>query len=504
MIEFIRQFFIQAKSVFNKLDARQKVVVLSVSLFSVAVIVFLMSWAGEQQWTVLQSNLRPEDAQRIVEYLKEQDVTYKLETEGTAILVPQGTELELRLEIHKNGLITGGVVGYEIFDRPSIGMTDFIQQVNYKRALEGEISRTIRALDMVEFARVQIVVPKSALFVQDQKPATATVLLTLKPGTQLSVEQINAIASMVSYSVEGLTPENVMISDSFGNNLSKVITKDPLIALKSEQLGIKSAIEREMRTKLETTLDELLGPGNAVVNVAVEMDFTQAKTTSKTYDPVSQVVRAQELQSSTGGLKDTVGQVSEAERTTTNYEMNETIRNTIDEFGKITRVTASVNINERYIEGDDGEKIYQPSTQEELNTIEESIINSIGLDLNRGDQVSVRELRFNRTILEEQEARLREQQRNELIKNFSKWFSVGVTFILVFFVLRSIFRSLDLLLPKPKPKPAIDIEAEAIEEEISAEAQRRAQMLDQVSRFTREKPSNVASLLITWLIEERS
>lgn len=504
MIEFIRQFFTQAKSVFNKLDARQKAVVLGVSIFSVAVIVYLMAWTGERQWTVLQSNLQPEDAQRIVEHLKGQDVPFKLETDGTAILVPQGTELELRLEIHKNGLITGGVVGYEIFDRPSIGMTDFIQQVNYKRALEGEISRTIRALDMVEFARVQIVVPKSALFVQDQKPATATVLLTLKPGTQLSVEQINAIASMVSYSVEGLTPENVMISDSFGNNLSKVITKDPLISLKSEQLGIKSAVGLEMRTKLEATLDELLGPGNAVVNVAVEMDFTQARTTSKTWDPASQVIRAQELQSSTGGLRDTVGEASEAERTTTNYEMNETIRNTIDEFGKITRITTSVWINGRYIEGDDGEKIYQNRSQEELDTLEESIINAIGLDLNRGDQVSVKQYRFDRTLIEEQEERFRGQRRNELIISFVKWFLVGIACILFLFVLRSIFRSLDLLLPKPKPKPAIDIEAEAIEEEISAEAQRRAQMLDQVSRFTRDKPSNVASLINTWLVEEKS
>ena len=142
MLEFFIQFVKQARTVFSKLDAKQKGVIAFAAVVGVSVIVFVMTWTGEQQWVVLQSNLQPEDAQAIVQYLEEQGVTYQLETEGTAILVPQGEELELRLEIAANGLVTGGVIGYEIFDRTNIGMTDFIQQVNFKRALEGELSRT--------------------------------------------------------------------------------------------------------------------------------------------------------------------------------------------------------------------------------------------------------------------------------------------------------------------------------------------------------------------------
>ncbi len=501
MFDFFVQFIKQVKAVFTKLDAKQKAVVAFAAIFGVVVIVSVMTWTGEQQWVVLQSNLQPQDAQAIVQYLQEQGTPYQLETEGTAILVPQGQELELRLEITTSGLITGGVIGYEIFDRTNIGMTDFIQQVNFKRALEGELSRTIRAMQMIEMAQVRIVVPQQSLFVQDQKPTTASVLLTLQGNTTLTSEQVTTIASLVANSVEGLLPANVIISDSFGSNLSSVINKDPLLALRSEQLRLKSSIELDLRSKLEGTLIEALGPNNSIVNVAVDMNFTQRNITSKTYDPASAVIRSQERESAAGGLSDTVGQASNNERTTTNYEINETIENTVDDFGQVAGISVSVLVNGRMVEQPDGEFAYQPRSPEELSSLEQSVINAIGANTDRGDQVSVVDYQFDNTIVVEQAERLAQQEQTTLIQNIIKWFLMTGAAILFIFVLRSVFRSLDLLLPKPKP--AIDIEAEAIEEEISAEAQRRAQMLDQVSRFTKEKPSNVASLLNTWLIEEK-
>lgn len=502
-MEFFVQFFKQASAVFTKLDSKQKIVVMFVSIFSVLLIVFLMTWTSERQFVVLSSNLQAEDAQRIVEYLDEQGIDYRLATEGTAILVPEGTEMDLRLEIAANGLITGGVVGYELFDRTNIGMTDFIQQVNYKRALEGELSRTIRRLKMVEMANVHIVVPKPSLFVEDEKPATAAVLLTLMPGQTLSAEQITTIARLVSSSVEGLQPANVQISDASGNDLSRIINKDPLMAAKSEQLRIQGTIELDYTARIEAIMAEALGPNNAIVSVSVDMDFTQMTATSKVYDPVT-VVRAEERESTTGGVSDSVGQASSGERTTTNFEMNETITNIRDDYGKIRRITASVLVNGTYTDPDDP-TTYQDRTLAELTTLRQSVINAVGIDVTgRGDQVSVDAYRFDRTVFREEADRLQDQERTELFQNIGKWSLMVVAFFLFIIVLRSVFRSLDLLLPKPKPKPAIDIEAEAIEEEISAEAQRRGQMLEQVSRFTKEKPANVASLLNTWLIEEKA
>ena len=503
-MEFFIQFLKQAGSVFTKLDSKQKVVVLLISVFSVLLIVYLMAWTSERQYVVLQSNLQPIDAQKIIEYLQEQGVEYRLETEGTAILVPEGMEMDLRLEVAANGLITGGVVGYELFDRSNIGMTDFIQQVNFKRALEGELSRTIRALDMVDMAQVRIVVPRTSVFTQDQKQTTAAVLLTLKPGQTLTPEQITTIARLVAYSVEGLSPANVQISDSMGSDLSRIINKDPLMAAKSEQLRIQSTIELDYKTRIESTMSEALGPGNAIVNVSVEMDFTQMTSTSKTYDPVT-IVRSEESESSVGGVRDSVGQASSTDRTITNNEMNETITNIRDDYGKIKRITVSVLVNGRYIDPTDP-TIYSPRLDTELAALRVSVINAVGINeaAPRFDQVSVEDYQFDRTVFNDEAGRLRAQEQSELLQNILKWVLMAVAGFLFVIVLRSVFRSLDLLLPKPKPKPAIDIEAEAIEEEISAEAQRRGQMLEQVSRFTKEKPANVASLLNTWLIEEKT
>jgi len=504
MFEFFKQFTKQASAVFNKLDAKQKVVVFLVSVISVVVIVYLMAWTGERQWAVLYSNLQERDAQSIVQYLKEQEIPYQLESDGTAVLVPQGTELDMRLEIQVEGLITGGVVGYELFDEPSLGVTDFMQQVNYKRSLEGELARTIMSFEMVDYARVSIVIPKPSLFVEDKLPATASVFLQLKPNESLSSEQVNSIANLVANSVEGLRSSHVNIVDSFGADLSQVIHKDPLLEMRSDQIKIQRQYEIELKNRLEKTLTEALGPNNALVDVSVEMDFTQASTTSRLYGPAEPLVRSEEREEAGGGTTDTLQQPSSNERTTTNYEVNETIRNAVEEFGTIKRVSVSVMVNGRYIRDDDGNRVYEDRTPQELQALEQSVISAVGIDQNRGDQISIVPFRFDTSVLDEQKRLLEEQQRDDMLRRVLKWTLMAIAAVAFVFVLRSIFHSLDLLLPKPKPKPAIDIEAEAIEEEISAEAQRRAQMLDQVSRFTKEKPANVASLLNTWLIEEKT
>jgi len=503
MLEFIKQFYIQAASVFKKLNAKQRLIVLTVSLFSVGVIIYLMAWTGERQWTVLVSNLQPADTESIMEYLDGEGIPYRTETENTAILVPQGSEFKLRIQIQSKGFITGGVVGYELFDKPNLGMTEFIQQVNYKRALEGTLSRTIMSMDMIDMARVSIVVPKPSLFVEDEVPATASVLLQLKAGQELNSEQINSIAKLVSSSVEGLKPAHVSITDTYGSELSKVINKDPLLAMRSDQLKTQRQHEIELKNRLDALLAEILGPNNAIVELSVDMDFSQTNTTTKLYGPDVPLVRSEQREEAAGAVKDTVGQGSSSETTITNYEVNESVSNTVKEFGDIERISVSVMVNGRYVENDAGERVYQDRSLQELDAIRESVISAVGIDESRGDNVSVVPFQFDKSIFEEQQKRLGEQRRNELILRIVKWILVvGAAFVFLF-VLKSVFRSLDLLLPKPKPKPAIDIEAEAIEEEISAEAQRRAQMLEQVSRFTREKPSNVASLLTTWLLEER-
>ncbi len=489
MFEFFRQFAKQIQSVLQKLNSTQKFVIFVVSVVSVAVLLLLMIWAGQKEYVVLFSNLDPKDAQAIREKLDEQGIPHRLETDGTAILVPQGQETGLRLEIFSEGIISQAGVGYEIFDRPNLGLTDFVQRVNYRRALQEELARTIRVIQSVDRAKVNIVMPEEALFRVDQNQTTASVVLTLRAGAELTRENVHSIAKIISMSVEGLSTSNVSIVDSYGNDLSKELNRDEVYLMTANQIEIQNEIESRIQAEIESMLNIALGPGKSVVRVTVDMDFTQITTASETYQPDVTAVRSEDRSEASGAIVDTLGTASREETSISNYEVNKTVQEIIDKYGKIERISVSVTV-------DTGR------TPAEIARLRNLIMAAIGFNATRGDQVSMDEFAFDTTAREAEESRITTERRTEMMAKIIRYSLLSLAGIAFLIVLRSIFKSLDLLLPKPKPKPAIDIEAEAIEEEISAEAQRRGQMLEQVARFAREKPENVASLLGTWLISE--
>ncbi len=490
-MNFLRQFTRQVSSVFGKLNPKQKFVVFAVFVVSLGVIMFMMMWAGQRPYVVLFSNLTPKDAQVIREHLDEQSIPYRLETDGTAILVPQGEETGLRLEMAAQGVPSGGTgVGYELFDRPNLGLTDFIQKLNYRRALESELARTIQTMAQVQNARVHIVLPEPTLFIEDKKEPTASVILTLQSGTDLSREQIQSITKLVAFSVEGLKPRYVSIVDSYGNNLSEEVNRDPLFVMTANQLEIQRNIETELMRQVQTLLTRILGPDRSMVRVSADVDFSQVKTNSEQYNPDSQVVISEERNEGQGAIYDTLSSPSREEGTITNYAVDRINTETIHEFGRIRRLTIAVTIDTMF-------------TEEQGTQLQETIQASVGYNPNREDLIQVTRFPFDQSVKRAEEDRLAWERREEMVGRIFRYSLLAGAALIFLIVLRSIFKSLDMLLPKPKPKPAIDIEAEAIEEEISAEAQRRAQMLEQVSRFAKEKPENVASLMSTWLLEEK-
>lgn len=507
MMGFLKTFSEQGKKIFNRLTLQQRIIIIVIGVLSILVMIVMMSWTNERQYKVLYSNLDPKDANMIIEMLEEQGISFKLEQEETAILVPEGEEFRLRLELAAEGIPMMGSVGYELFDRTNIGMTDFMQKVNYKRSVEGELARTIRSMDAVQDAKVFIVTPEPRLYVEDKLEATASVKLTLARNKDLNRENILALANLVAFSVEGLKPENVTIIDSYGNLLSEELNMDPLIALSAGQIEQERDVEAYFQRRIESQLNKLVGPDNAMVRVNVEMDFRQVKETHENYDPESQTIVSEEREEGSGGLMDTVGTASNQTHTVTNYLIDKVVRDITDDYGKIKRISASVSVTGRYEEQENAqgrtEEVYIPRTQQELDNIRALVQATIGFDATRNDQVEVRDFPFDRTVTLEQERLQKEEEQKSMITNIIRWALMLLAGIIFVGVLKSVFKSLDLLLPKTKPKPAIDIEAEAIEEEISAEAQRREQMLETVAKFTREKPVNVASLLNAWLTEEK-
>ncbi|MCX6138823.1 MAG: flagellar basal-body MS-ring/collar protein FliF [Ignavibacteriales bacterium] len=257
----------QLASFFERLSLKQKLVLAGVTIGAVAGIIAMVTVVNRPAYGTLFGNLAAEDASKIVEKLKEKSVPYTLDDGGKTVLVPKQQIYELRLSLAAEGIPHSSVIGYEIFDRTNLGVSDFVQKINYRRALEGELARTILQLEEVEGARVHIVVPEKALFKEDEKQTTASVVLKLKSGKPLKRETIQGIGHLIASSVEGLETNNVTIVDSRGVLLSDNSQTNSLSALSSTQYELQQKVESYLTKKAQSILEGAVGNGNALVQV---------------------------------------------------------------------------------------------------------------------------------------------------------------------------------------------------------------------------------------------
>ncbi len=218
----------------------------------------------------------PEEAGEIITYLKAQKIPYRISENGTGILVPHDKVYESRLALASQGLPQGGGVGFEVFDNTKIGMTEFVQNVNYQRALQGELSRTINRIAEVESSRVHIVMPEKSLFIEQEEPATASVVVKLRRGQWLNQEQVKGIVHLVSSSVSRLKPDNVTVVDTSGKMLAGFSDRTEVTRLSSDQLEYQANLERNLETRIKSMLEKALGRGKAIVRLSCSLDFTPA------------------------------------------------------------------------------------------------------------------------------------------------------------------------------------------------------------------------------------
>jgi len=237
---------------------------------AVAGIIFFITWAQTPEYAAAFTDINAQDGAAIVEYLKENNITYQLSTGGTTISVPSNQVHEVRLALAGQGLPGEGAVGMELFDNTNLGMTEFTQQVNYQRALEGELARTISSLNAVQSTRVHIVIPQPSLFTEEEEPTTASVVVNLEPNQRLGQEQVRAITHLVSSAVEGLDPTSLTIVDMDGNVLAdgSEAGASSGVALSANQLDAQRKFEQDMERRVETMLENVLGPDKAVVRVS--------------------------------------------------------------------------------------------------------------------------------------------------------------------------------------------------------------------------------------------
>ena len=285
------------KNDIGMLPASRKITLAIVAVLILGSILTFVYLGNQEDYRVLFSNLNAEDAANIVAKLKEKKVPYQISPAGDIISVPSAMVSELRLELAAAGIPHGGGVGFEIFDNKILGATEFEQQLNYRRALQGELARTISSLEEIQQCRVHIALPKESLFINQQKNPTASVTVKLKKGRKLKQSQIEGIGHLVASSVEGLNHDDVVIVDSQGDILSMNKGDSKLSRMSSSQIEYQRNIEKDLGNQIQTMLENVVGRNKAVVRVNADLDFRIMEKTEETYDPESPVVRSTQKQS---------------------------------------------------------------------------------------------------------------------------------------------------------------------------------------------------------------
>lgn len=386
----------------------------------------LSHWSRERDFRPLYSSLAPEDAAAVLAKVRENGSDFRLSDNGATVLVPSSRVAELRLQLAAAGVPKSGRIGFELFDKSNFGMSDFSEQVNYHRALEGELERSVMSLAEVEQARVHITFPKDSLFLDQREPAKASVLVKLHPGAQLSAQNVAAICQLTASAVDGLLPEAVSVVDTRGNLLSRA--RKPLSPDDPEPseaaLEYRQKIEHDLLAKIDNTLEPLLGADKFRATASVECDFSTADQSEETYDPNKSVmVSSQKTEDISGGdvvagvpgtassLPGPASRPATSGRMTTrrteniSYQSSHVVRHVREPQGSIKRMSVSLLLDSdvRYEgAGAKAKRIVEPPSAEKLKTIHDLIAGVIGYSAERGDQLVVETLPFESTLNPEQ------------------------------------------------------------------------------------------------------
>ncbi len=520
-MDYFKQLFKNISEFVKAMSPSQAIMLIGVIAGIIVGGLVVTTWLSTAHYSTLYSNLDPSEAGEIVSYLSDQGIPYELSGGGGTISIPSGEVYKVRISLAAEGMPRTGNIGYSIFDQSNLGMTEFLQNLNFRRALEGELMRTIMQLSDVQAARVHIVMPKDRLFREEQKEATASVVLKLKRPDGLSKSQLAGISHLVASSVEGLRPENISIIDYNGNLLSSEMKQDALAGLSSSQLEVRKNVEQYLEEKAQSMLDGVIGRGKSIVRVTAELDFQQVEKTNEMYDPNSAVVRSQEKidESSTVSdkseeeLAESTDETS-SETTVTNYEINKTVEHIVNSVGNIRRLSVAVLLDGEYkeVEGEGGQQIvYEPRPQDEIDRISAIVKNAVGFDADRADQIEVTNLAFDRSSMEYEQDKLDIIYQQEFLFEIAK--NVGIVLLIIAVALylrkkiRRLFASLKRFLPPVKPPPPLKPakqqvhEYEEEEEELPEPPKRKPRLVDQMKEQTKDRPEEITKIIKTLMVD---
>lgn len=549
----------QFQKAFQSMTATQKVMVGAILAITVLALAGLGIWSNQESMSTLATNLAPSDANAIVEQLKKQNIPYDLSSDQRTVLVPEKRVGELRLNMAGQGLLTGDKLGFEKLETPGLTTTDFSQKVVHRRAVEADLSKTLKdgLPQLVAEARVHITPMNDSPFVTEQQDAKASVLLRLRSSRALSDENTQGIVNIVANSVEGLKPENVVVVDQFGRILSKS-GRDPMIGASDNQKKVQREEEDHLVRRVTELLEPVVGLGKVRATAHVDLDFDKVRINEEKFDPQSQVERSiqqKDLQTtkreSAAGVPGTPSNVAPAtggalpagvlesttqKDVTTNFEISKTLQSTERAPGSIKRVSLAVIVDhatlwEKDPKGEPVEKL-QPRTAEELKKFREQVAAAVGILEKRGDQLTVENIAFASTVNPKEEADAKKQWWWDQGKALVPYLVPTIFGLAIFFLLvLPMLKKLSAALNKPAPlrihggeggegggasharkatptKSVAELEAE-IEAELNAEgassapeSQRRQLIKKRVQESTAQDPETIASLIRSWMLED--
>ncbi|TDN67936.1 flagellar basal-body MS-ring/collar protein FliF [Paraburkholderia sp. BL10I2N1] len=521
----------------------------------VAIVAGLVLWSRAPDYKVLYSNLSDRDGGAIITALQAANIPYKFSDSGGAILVPAEQVHEMRLRLASQGLPKAGSVGFELMDNQKFGISQFAEQINYQRALEGELQQTIESISAVKSSRVHLAIPKPSVFVRDHEAPSASVLVNLYPGRTLDEGQVVAITHMVSSAVADMPVRNVTIVDQDGNLLTQTASGTGLDA---SQLKFVQQIERNTQQRIDAILAPLFGAGNAHSQVSADVDFAKVEQTSEKYGPNATpdqaAIRSQQTSTATemtqGGASGVPGAlsnqppqpasapvvasasgassvattpVSDRKDQTTNYELDKTVRHYEQPMGGIKRLSVAVVVNYQRQVDARGHATMQPMSADKLAQVNQLVKDAMGYDASRGDSVNVVNSAFTTEV--DPNADLpwwRTPEMIALAKQVATYLGIGAVALFLYFVM--VRPALRRAFPPPQPPvaalqspdepmlldglPSPDKTVAEVEEEnnllsFENEKHKYERNLEFARNIARQDPKIVATVVKNWVSDER-
>lgn len=515
---------------FLALSPGKQMLIAAVAFLSAAAFAILIFVANRTDYRPLFTNLTSEDAGEIVKKLKDAKTPYQFTPDGKGILVPSDKVYELRLTLASEGIPQGGGVGFEIFDRKNFGMTEFVQKLNYQRALQGELSRTIAQLTGVEQARVHLVIPEKTLFKDNERPATASIVLKMKSNRALRDSEVQGVVHLVASSIEGMDPEHVTVLDSRGMILSKGGSSDATSRMTTAMQETQRSYEKNVEERLQSLLDRIVGGGKSVARVTAAFDFKQVERVEEKFDPESIAVRSEQRTEEKGssttsgagvpGVQTNLGRTTPGAGATSgggskndetlNYEVSRSTAKIIEPVGALSKISIAVLVDGKYEapaavkEGQAVKAKYTPRSPDELLKIETLVKSAVGFNAERGDQLTVQNIPFQETG-EAGSSEVATWWTDPFFMSLAKNLMIGIGFlVLIMFVIRPLLASLRIVRrPTLESFEAIGSSGEQLT--TSERASINAQMAEQQNLIEQAKkdPYQVAQILQNWVSEDK-